>query len=105
MNKELFAGAVDWQPEFTPEQSAKVARLRAQFRNAASMFRRVRQELGLSQVQAAVRLSTTQANVSKLEKRGADDVSLLRKLVAESDYELVVMLRGKHGQKDIVLTD
>jgi DNA-binding transcriptional regulator YiaG len=105
MSEDFFAGAVDWQPEFTPEQHAKVARLRDQFRSAASMFRRIRQELGLSQVQAAVRLSTTQANISKMEKRGTDDVSLLRRLAADSDYEVVVMLRGKHGQRDIVLTD
>lgn len=104
MSKDLFADAVDWQPELSPEREERVARHRERFAAAANMFKRARQALGLSQVQAAERLGMTQANVSKIERRHTSDVSQLEKLAADTEYEVVVLLRSRDRQREIVLT-
>lgn len=104
MNKDIFDGAVEWQPELAPEDQARAEELRQRWSSAASLFRKARKELGLSQVEAAARLATTQANISKIEKRVSADVGQLEKLAADSDYEVLVVLRRKDGQREVVLT-
>ncbi|MEA1015156.1 helix-turn-helix transcriptional regulator [Sphingosinicella sp. LY1275] len=105
MSRDIFADAVDWQPELSPERRERVARHLERFAAAATMFKRARQELGLSQVEAAARLGTTQANVSKIEKRHTAEVGQLEKLVADTDYEVVVLLRSRSRQREIVLSN
>lgn len=104
MSNDIFDTAEEWQPELSPERQARVAAHRDRFAGAATMFRKARQELGLSQVEAALRLSTTQANISKIEKRATTEIGQLEKLAADSDYEVVVVLRRKDRAREVVLT-
>lgn len=68
------------------------------FAKAGSLFKTIREGLGLTQVQAALRLGTSQANVSKLERRSTADLGQLVKLAGESDYEILLVLR-KPGEE------
>ena len=104
MSKDIFSDAVTWQPELSPERQTRVAAHRDRFANAATMFRQARQELGLSQVEAATRLGTTQANISKIEKRPTAEIGQLEKLAADTDYEVVVLLRRKDQTREVALT-
>ncbi|KXU30930.1 hypothetical protein A0J57_14005 [Sphingobium sp. 22B] len=81
-----------------PRDRGRVDALKAQLAPGASMFRAMREKLGLTQVQAALRLQTSQANVSKMEKRPTADLSQIQKLAGD-DYEVVVVLRPKHHKE------
>lgn len=104
MSKDIFDAAETWRPQLSPERQARIAAHRDRFAGAATMFRAARQELGLSQVEAAARLGTTQANISKIEKRSTTEIGQLERLAADSDYEIVVVLRRKDRAREVVLT-
>jgi len=94
----VFEDAVEWRPELTPEGRARVEAHAARFRKGALRFRALREMLGLTQVEAARRLSTTQGNISKIEERRSIDVERLQALVEGTGFEVVVLVRG-HGQE------
>lgn len=104
MSKDIFSDAVTWQPKLSPERQARVTAHRDRFAGAATMFRKARQELGLSQVEAATRLGMTQANISKIEKRSTAELGQLEKLAADTEYEVVVLLRRKDRTREVALT-
>lgn len=56
-----------WKPALTPTQKARVDALDAELGGRISALQALRKELGLSQVELAKILKTTQSNVSKLE--------------------------------------
>lgn len=85
---------IDWRPELSASRAARVQTLQARYENAGSIFKKIRERLGLTQVEAARRLSTTQANVSKVEKRETLDLAQIRKLIGDSHYEPVLLLRS-----------
>lgn len=104
MSKDIFSDAVTWQPELAPKRKARVAAHHDRFASAATMFKKARQELGLSQVEAATRLGTSQANISKIEKRLTAEIGQLEKLAANTDFEVVVLLRRKDRTREVALT-
>ncbi|WP_174273636.1 helix-turn-helix domain-containing protein [Sphingomonas bacterium] len=98
MTKEI-AEEIEWRPELSAERLARVERHMERFARAGSLFRSIRERLGLTQVEAALRLGTTQANVSKLEKRPTADLAQLSKLAANSRYKVVLVLRSETEQE------
>lgn len=107
LQERLDKGALDYQewreqvladPEFRAiyEEEAEKSELWLQLVEA-------RQALGLTQAQMAERLGISQAQVSRLEKRGYDAYTLssLRKYVAAlgEGYELVVKIRTPDSSK------
>lgn len=50
------------------------------------------------------RLGTRQANISKIEKRSTTEIGQLEKLAADTDYEVVVLLRRKDRTREVALT-
>jgi len=96
MSKEI--GFSEWRSTLDARDRGHVDARKAELARAASLFRTMREELGLTQVQAASRLETSQANVSKLEKRSTTDLNQISKLAGD-EYEIVVVLRKK-GAKD-----
>lgn len=55
--------------------------MKEELRRSPPVVRRLRQALGLSQVEAAAILETTQSNVSKIEAKPDPPLSILRRLV------------------------
>ena len=93
--QEMVTAEIDWHPQLSAERKARVERNMGRFARAGSLFRSIREGLGLTQVQAALRLGTSQANVSKLERRSTADIGQLAKLAGDSDYEVLLVLRKK----------
>lgn len=86
--------AVEWRPDLGPDwgpkDEAEVERLMAELRRARPVVRKLRQSLGLSQVEAAKILGTTQSNVSKIEGKTDPALSVLRRLIESRGGKLEV---------------
>ena len=82
--------AQEWRPEWSEEDRAEIERLKAELRRTTPAVRRLRQQLALSQAEAATILETTQSNVSKIEARQDPPLSVLRRLIESRGGRLVV---------------
>jgi ribosome-binding protein aMBF1 (putative translation factor) len=82
--------AVEWLPDWGPEDRAEIERIKGELRKARPIVRRLRQALGLSQAEAASILETTQSNVSKIEAKRDPTVSVLRRLIEAKGGRLQV---------------
>jgi predicted transcriptional regulator len=82
--------AIEWLPDWGPEDQAEIERLKAELRKSRPIVRRLRQSLGLSQAEAAAILETTQSNVSKIEAKRDPTVSVLRRLLEAKGGRLQV---------------
>jgi hypothetical protein len=60
-----------WRPDWSEEDRAEIERLKAELRRATPIVRRLRQELALSQAEAAAILGTTQSNAGRKPGRQA----------------------------------
>jgi DNA-binding XRE family transcriptional regulator len=80
----------EWRPAWGEEDHAEIERLKAELRRLSPIVRRLRQELGLSQAEAARILGTTQSNVSKIEAKHDPALSVLRRLIESRGGQLVV---------------
>jgi ribosome-binding protein aMBF1 (putative translation factor) len=80
----------EWRPAWGEEDRAEIERLKAELRRLSPIVRRLRQELGMSQADAAKVLDTTQSNVSKIEAKHDPALSVLRRLVESCGGRLVV---------------
>lgn len=80
----------EWRPAWGEEDQAEIERLKAELRRLSPIVRRLRQELGLSQAEAARILETTQSNVSKIEARHDPALSVLSRLIESRGGRLVV---------------
>jgi len=80
----------EWRPAWGEEDLAEIERLKAELRRLSPIVRRLRQELGLSQAEAARILDTTQSNVSKIEAKHDPTLSVLRRLMESRRGRLVV---------------
>ena len=85
--------AVEWTPVLDDARKAAADAVRDRLVEGAGVFRNVRRILGLTQIEAAARMSITQAGYSKAERRALADVEQLRRLVEGSGYEVVIALR------------
>lgn len=85
-----MAGHKPWRElreKLTPEREAKVATLKRQFEEEL-MLERVREALDLTQEELAKLMRTSQANISKLERRSDMLVSTLAKYLRAMGGEL-----------------
>jgi ribosome-binding protein aMBF1 (putative translation factor) len=82
--------AIEWLPDWSPEDRAEIERLKEGLRKSRPIVRRLRQSLGLSQAEAAAILETTQSNVSKIEAKRDPTVSVLRRLLEAKGGRLQV---------------
>ena len=89
---------VDWRPEWEGDDLKKYKEYQDGFRTQVAGLRELRNALGLSQVEAASRLSTSQSNVSKIEAKADPSVSTIRKLLGD-DGELKLVAFLKDGSK------
>lgn len=94
--------STEWRRELTGRDLEKYDRIKSDFTRDANIFKQVRKALGLSQVDAARLLETTQANVSKIENRSETDFSYLGRLVSAAGGQLSFTVTGPHG-KNIIL--
>jgi transcriptional regulator with XRE-family HTH domain len=93
-----MAGHKKWKTlrdKMTPEQREESARLKRQF-DQELLLERVREARGLTQQEVAKTLRTSQANVSKMEKRADLMVSTLAKYIHAmgGDLELRAIFPG-----------
>jgi predicted transcriptional regulator len=82
--------ALEWRPDWSPEDWEEIERLKEDLRRARPVARRLRQALGLSQAEAATILETTQSNVSKIEAKQDPTLSVLRRLIESQGGKLIV---------------
>jgi DNA-binding XRE family transcriptional regulator len=80
----------EWRPAWGEGDRAEIERLKAELRRLSPVVRRLRQELGLSQAEAAKILETSQSNVSKIEAKHDPALSVLRRLIESRGGRLVV---------------
>lgn len=90
---EMTGEAVEWDPRLDADRQARVASSRMRFEAGATVFRKAREVLGLTQIEAAARMAITQAGYSKAERRAPADLEQLRRMAEGTGYEVVVSLR------------
>ena len=86
-----------WNPEFSPEAIEHIAKLRASVEPKIQLMQQFRKGLGLTQTQVAEILGMTQANVSKIEKRGDPSLSVLARMAEAKGMRLSLALKTKDG--------
>ncbi len=94
MNKR---NAVEWRPNWTPEEEREIEAGVVELRARMSALRAFREQLGLSQEDLAVMLGVTQSNVSKMEAKAETRLSVLRRLVEHKGgrLKLIAEFDGK----------
>jgi DNA-binding XRE family transcriptional regulator len=97
--KERLNVALEWRPDWSPEDWAEIERLKGELRRNRPIARRLRQALGLSQVEAAKVLDTTQSNVSKIEAKQDPSVSVLRRLTESKGGRLRIVAVLPNGDE------
>ena len=80
-NRKLDRDLVEWRPEWKGKDLEYYNQLRSQLEPSISILRSLRELLGLSQVEVAEILKTSQSNVSKMEVRPDTGVSVLSRLI------------------------
>ena len=88
--KERLNVALEWRPDWSPDDWEEIERLKGELRRERPVVRRLRQALGLSQAEAASILDTTQSNVSKIEAKQDPTLSVLRRLIESQGGKLEV---------------
>ena len=94
---------VEWDPIFDAEGEANVAAYQREFAQAGMVFRAVREMLELTQMDAAKLLHTTQANISKMEKRTSLDLNQVRTLAAGKHFKMSLILRSEEREVEIAV--
>jgi transcriptional regulator len=99
MAKKIPAGAGEWTPTLNGEDLEEFERLRAQLATQISLVRRLRTALGLSQLEVAEALGTTQSNVSKIEAKGDPTLSVLAGIVEAKGAKLRLTVETDSGDE------
>ncbi|WP_082445888.1 helix-turn-helix domain-containing protein [Sphingomonas sp. Leaf20] len=89
---------VDWRPQWEGADLARVEKLEAEANRSVSAFRNFRKMIGLTQVQVAELLNTTQANVSKMEKRRSLDMGVIISLASAKNIKVDIKLTMENGE-------
>lgn len=89
---------IDWRPAFEGADLRHVERLEAEAASSFALMRKTRQALNVTQAELAAQLETTQAAVSKMEKRGAVDVNTLQALAALRNAKLSISMELPDGR-------
>lgn len=80
-----------WQPNWSAADKAKIDTLVVEIGERVSTLQALRKELGLSQVELAKILQTTQSNVSKIEAARDVRLTTLKNLVESQGGHLKVV--------------
>ena len=80
-----------WQPDLSAEDKAEVDALVVEIGERVSALQALRKELGLSQVELAKVLHTTQSNISKIEAGRDVRLATLKTLVESQGGHLKVV--------------
>ena len=88
----------EWKPDLGPEGLAHFAQLRAQVEPRIKLMREIRKGLGLTQVEVAELLGMTQANVSRIERRGDPSLSVLARMAEARGKRLMLAVESEDGQ-------
>jgi hypothetical protein len=89
---------VRWQPEFDEAELAEVARIQTDVEQRASVFRELREKLGMSQSEFAKLMGRSQSNVSKLEARADTRIALIRDLLGKRGGQLRLIVDLGEGK-------
>lgn len=99
MAKEIPSGAGEWTPTLSEKEKQQFDQLRTQLASQISLVRRLRTSLGLSQLEVAQALGTTQSNVSKIEAKGDPSLSVLARLVEVKGARLRLTVQTEQGDE------
>lgn len=94
--------SAEWRRELTGRDLERYTDIKSDFIQSANIFKQVRKAFGLSQVDAARLLDTTQANVSKIENRSETDFSYLGRLVNAAGGQVSFTITAPGGKKLII---
>jgi transcriptional regulator with XRE-family HTH domain len=81
----------EWRPKLTLEEEREVAEGVIALKHRISLLKALREQLGLSQLELADILETSQSNVSKMEAKSDPRLSVIRKLVEHQGGRLKIV--------------
>lgn len=87
----------EWKPQLSDDALKHIEKLRSSIEPKLSLMKRFRVSLGMTQVEAAELLGMSQANVSKLEKKGDPNVSILSRLAEAKGLRLRLAAENSMG--------
>lgn len=90
-------GCAKWEPELGPEDVAYVDRMRAEIGPRIRFMARLREVLGMTQVEAARALSMSQAGFSKRERSGPRGLMAIKRLADVKGARLRIALELADG--------
>lgn len=93
-----------WKMDMTPEEEAYAEELRTVTRRQLSFMRDFRKALGLTQVQVADLLATTQSNVSKIEKAGDVQILSIVQLARACHKRIKITVENEAGEQESVFS-
>lgn len=99
MANKVPQGAGEWTLNLSGEDLEEFEKMRAQLASQISLVRRLRTALGLSQIDVARTLGTTQSNVSKIEAKGDPSLSVLAALVEAKGAKLRLTVETEDGDE------
>jgi transcriptional regulator len=88
---------VRWRPEFDEAELAQVARIQGDIEGRLSVFRELREKLGMSQSEFAKLMGRSQSNISKLEARNETRLTLIRELLEKRGGKIRLMVDLDEG--------
>ena len=91
-----------WKMDMTLEEEAFANELRAATRPQLSFMRDFRKALGLTQVQVADLLKTTQSNVSKIERAGDMQMSSIVQLAQARRKRITITVENESGEQEAI---
>ena len=92
-----------WKPEWTAEDKERIDALVIEIGERVSALQALRKELGLSQVELAKVLNTTQSNVSKLEAGRDVRLGTLKTLVEARGGHMKVVAEFEGREIELAL--
>ena len=99
MNKSKLRYS-EWNPEFSKEALDHIERVRESVDRRIELMRVLRRSLGLTQVEVAQLLGVTQANVSKIERRGDPSLSVLSSMAEAKGKRLRLAIETEDGREE-----
>ena len=92
-----------WKPEWTAEDKERIDALVIEIGERVSALQALRKELGLSQVELAKVLNTTQSNVSKLEAGRDVRLGTLKTLIESRGGHMKVVAEFEGREIELAL--
>ena len=94
---------IEWRPEWTADEEKDVAVAVVSLKQAVSVLRALRQQLGLSQAELSAILGTSQSNISKLEAKAEPQLSVIRRLVEHKGGRLKLVAEFADSELELTI--